>query len=204
MATSAVAVGSTAAGALLIWSGLRGASVLKTFQEVIQGKKPSGQNVYPVGTPKGGTAATAATGATGDASGMVALALSQVGVREGAGNAQKYTQELGRGHGEAWCADFIDWLGKKTGNSDVLPQTASAPGMAQAFGARFRMGTAGIEPGDIVFQHGAANGWNGIGHVGICVSSTQMVAGNYGDHVAQYAFNTSKTVGYAKPGYKGK
>lgn len=202
MGTSAVAVGSTAAGAILIWSGLRGASVLKTFQEVVQGTKPSGSNIYPIGTPVGSSSsASAGTGATGDASGMVALALAQVGVREGAGNSQRYSHELGR-PSEAWCADFICWLAKKTGNSGVIPQTASAPGMGQAFGSRFRMGTAGIEPGDIVFQHGASNGWNGIGHVGICVSSTQMVAGNYGDHVAQYAFKTAKTVGYAKPGYK--
>lgn len=201
MGTSAVAVGATAAGAILIWSGLRGASALKTVQELVQGAKPSGSKVYPIGTPVGSPSTAGGTGATGDASGMVALAMAQVGVREGAGNSQKYSRELGRPN-EAWCADFIDWLAKKTGNSGVIPQTASAPGMAQAFGSRFRMGRDGIEPGDIVFQHGASNGWNGIGHVGICVSSTKMVAGNYGNVVASYSWNTSKTVGYAKPGYK--
>jgi hypothetical protein len=202
MSTSAVAVGTTAAGALLIWSGVKGASVLTSVQELVQGTKPTGQQMYPIGTPVGSSSSSGAgTGVTGDASGMVGLAMAQVGVREGAGNSQKYSHEIGR-PSEAWCADFIVWLAKKTGNSSVIPHTASAPGMAQAFGSRYRNGRNGIEPGDIVFQHGASNGWNGIGHVGICVSSTKMVAGNYGDVVASYSWNTSKTVGYAKPGYK--
>lgn len=195
--TSAVAVGAVAVGGMLIWSGLKGASLLQTVQELILGKQPTGANKFPIPIPSGD-----GSGATGDASGMVAAALAEVGYREGAGNSNKYDEDLGWPNGP-WCASFLVDLAKKTGNSGVIPQTASAPGMGQAFGSRFRMGTSGIQPGDIVFQHGASNGWNGIGHVGICVSSTQMVAGNYGNKVAQYAFNTSKTVGYARPGYKG-
>lgn len=44
----AVGVGVLAAGGLLIWSGLRGSSVLTTVQEVVQGKRPSGRNVHPI------------------------------------------------------------------------------------------------------------------------------------------------------------
>lgn len=202
---SAVAVGATAAGAILVWSGLRGASVLRTVQEIIQGRKPTGTNVYPIGTPTGAASpGTAAATGTGDASGMVALARTQIGVRESGTNVQKYSRELGRPY-EAWCADFIDWLAAQTGNRDVIPQTASAPGMAQGFGSRFRRGAEGIEAGDIVFYTGASNGWGGIGHVGIAVTSNsggswQSVEGNYGDHVA---LNTRRACqGYAKPGYK--
>lgn len=204
--TSAVAVGATAAGAILVWSGLKGASVLKTVQQVVQGQKPTGENAYPIGTPVGSSSSgsSGGTGDTGDASGMVNLARTQIGVREGAGNSQKYSHDLGR-PSEAWCADFICWLAKETGNSSVIPQTASAPGMAQAFGGRFRTGSAGIQAGDIVFYSGASNGWGGIGHVGIAVTdntggSWQSVEGNYGDHVA---LNTRRACqGYAKPGYK--
>lgn len=207
MGTSAVAIGSTAAGAILIWSGLRGASVLKTVQEVVQGTKPTGGNIYPIGTPTGAPSSSGTptgTGGTGDASGMVALARTQIGIREGAGNSQKYSHDIGR-PSEPWCADFICWLAAKTGNKDVIPSTASAPGMAQGFGSRFRTDPAGIEPGDVVFYPGASNGWGGIGHVGIAVTanksgSWKSVEGNYGDHVA---LNTRRACqGYAKPGYK--
>ena len=47
------------------------------------------------------TFSSAFGGAGGKA--MADLALTQVGYHEGAGNANKYTQGLGRGHGEAWC-----------------------------------------------------------------------------------------------------
>lgn len=55
---SPIAVGTLATGVLLVWAGLKGASVLKTVQEVIQGKKPSGTQVYPIGQ----AAATSSTG----------------------------------------------------------------------------------------------------------------------------------------------
>lgn len=196
-----VAVGTVAAGGILIWSGVRGASVLKTLQALVQGQKPAGLNAYPIGTPKPPSSGDSPSdGSGGNSGGMVDLALSQVGVREGAGNSNKYDRELGWPMGP-WCASFICWLAKKTGNSSVIPQTASAPGMAQAFGSRYHTGTGGIQAGDIVFQHGASDGWGGIGHVGIAVGGGMMVAGNYGDKVAKYSYHSAKTVGYARPGY---
>lgn len=201
-----VAVGTVISGGVLIWSGLKGASLLTTIQEVIQGKKPAGQNAHSIGTPVGGSStgdSSGSVGATGGAGAMASTARSQIGTKEGSGNSQKYSHELGR-PSEAWCADFVDWCAKQTGNSGVIPQTGSAPGMAQSFGARFVSGSSGIKTGDIVFYSGASNGWHGIGHVGIAVSdntggSWQSVEGNYGDHVA---LNTRRSCqGYARPNY---
>lgn len=203
----AIAVGTVAAGGMLVWTGLKGASTLEVVQALIRGEQPTGDTAYPITTPigTGNNTATAGAGVTGDASGMVALARAQIGYREGGGNSNKYSHELGR-PSEAWCADFIDWLAYKTGNRGVIPWTASAPGMAQAFGSRFHSGSSGIQPGDIVFYTGASNGWHRIGHVGIAVTanasgSWQSVEGNYGDKVA---LNTRHSCqGYAKPGYTG-
>lgn len=64
---SAVAVGTAAAGAVLIWSGLRGASVLATLTDLIRGQHPTGANVHtidaqvtPVGADGGGMLPAAA------------------------------------------------------------------------------------------------------------------------------------------------
>jgi hypothetical protein len=93
---------------------------------------------------------------------------------------------------------------KHSGNAGAIPNTASAPGMAQAFGARYKRGVSGIRTGDIVFYSGASNGWDGIGHVGIAVSdgpSWRSVEGNYADHVA---LNTRISCrGHATPNYGG-
>lgn len=198
-----VAVGTVVAGGVLIWSGLRGASVLSAVQDVIQGKKPAGANAHPIAVPAGSSGSPAGgSGATGGAAAMVAAALKEVGTREGAGNSQKYSHELGR-PSEAWCADFVRWCAKQSGNSHLIPQTASAPGMAQAFGGKFVSGSAGIKAGDIVFYSGASNGWNGIGHVGIAVTDGALgwesVEGNYGDKVAHnHRFSCQ---GHARPNY---
>lgn len=153
------------------------------------------------GSGSGGTQPASYSG-TG-AGAAISLARSQVGTREGAGNSQKYSHDLGR-PSEAWCADFVCWVMKNSGNDGAVPSTASAPGMAQAFGSRFKSGSAGIRAGDVVFYSGASNGWHGIGHVGIAVSdgpSWQSVEGNYGDHVA---LNTRISCrGHATPNYGG-
>ncbi|MGH2866769.1 MAG: hypothetical protein ACRDNK_04255 [Solirubrobacteraceae bacterium] len=73
----AVAVGTVAAGSVLVWSGLKGASILATLQSVIQGKKPSGANVHSVATPAttatapGATTETPGPGGTATVDGVV-------------------------------------------------------------------------------------------------------------------------------------
>lgn len=54
MAVSAVAAGTLAVGGLLVWSGLKGSSVLGAVQDVINGHQPSGTNAHPIDVPAGG------------------------------------------------------------------------------------------------------------------------------------------------------
>lgn len=68
---SGVAVAAVGAGLVFLWSGLKGASILTTIQDMIQGKKPSGTPVNQIGVPTGsgasalGSAASAAAAAAG-------------------------------------------------------------------------------------------------------------------------------------------
>jgi phage-related protein len=101
------------------------------------------------------------------------------------------------------CADFVDWLAMKTGQSAAIPQTASAPGMASGFGSRFQSGSSGIQAGDIVFF---SEGQGSIVHTGIAVSpnvggSWTSVEGNYGDQVVKQT--RSSAAGFAHPAYTG-
>lgn len=70
---SAVAVGTAAAGAVLIWSGLRGASVLATLTDLIRGQHPTGANVHQVdaqASPVGGAGGGALPAAAGSVLGV--------------------------------------------------------------------------------------------------------------------------------------
>jgi hypothetical protein len=71
--TSALAVGTVAAGGLLVYSGLTGESILRTVQELIQGKKPSGAPDNPIDVPAGATDA-AGPGGTATVDGVTVAA----------------------------------------------------------------------------------------------------------------------------------
>jgi len=59
-----IAVASAGVGLLFIWSGIKGGSVLSSFQSVIQGKQPTGSQTNPISTPTGASAASASSGST--------------------------------------------------------------------------------------------------------------------------------------------
>lgn len=52
------------------------------------------------------------------------VALKEVGYTEGANNANKYSHDLGRA-AESWCADFVVWCAKQSGNATAILNTAS-------------------------------------------------------------------------------
>lgn len=62
---NAIAVGAVGIGLAFVWSGIKGASVLTSLQEIITGKKPTGQNVHGIASQAG--AAGTASGAVGPA-----------------------------------------------------------------------------------------------------------------------------------------
>jgi hypothetical protein len=136
----------------------------------------------------------------GGGSAMVELAKTQLGYHEGAGNSNKYSHALGR-PSEEWCADFIDWLAVQTKNKSAVPMTASAPGMARAFGSKYHSGTAGAVAGDILF-FGPSKA--GIYHVGLASGSGKggsvpTIAGNSSNQVR--AYSGTGIAGYAAPAY---
>lgn len=172
--------------------------------------KAGGDNFAKAGVAVGEKALSAMTDAVkkllglfdggGGGSSMVALAKTQIGYHEGAGNSNKYSHALGR-PSEEWCADFIDWLSVQTKNKSAVPQTASAPGMARAFGSRYHSGTSGAVPGDIVFFGGSKAG---IYHVGLASGnggsgSIPTIAGNSSNMVR--AYTGTGVAGYAHPNY---
>lgn len=55
---SATAVAATAAGGLLVWSGIRGANITTDLRDLISGQKPDPANTNPVGVPAGASSST--------------------------------------------------------------------------------------------------------------------------------------------------
>jgi hypothetical protein len=49
-------VAAVAGGAVLVWSGLRGAAISASLKSLISGSAPSGTNTSPIGTPAGAAA----------------------------------------------------------------------------------------------------------------------------------------------------
>jgi phage-related protein len=100
-----------------------------------------------------------------------------------------------------WCAMFVDYVANKAGVADLIPHTASAPGMARAFGSRYHSGGSGIQPGDVPFF---SNG-GGISHVGLVEkvngSSVGTIEGNHSSVVQRVGRTTGQVVGYGRPHY---
>ena len=69
---SGTAVAATAAGAVLLWSGIKGASVTSSLRSVLSGTKPTGTNVNQVGSPS----ATAGNGLVGTSGGSLITGVS--------------------------------------------------------------------------------------------------------------------------------
>lgn len=142
--------GLTAAtvGIIFMWSAVKGSSVTATIREIITGQQPSGQNVYPINAPSGGSVAPNAS-----AGNILKIAASKKG--------QCYS--FGAGHGNpcgSRCTDCSSYV------SCVL---------STALGKRIDMATAGLAklgtgvdysqrmPGDVIVWNGGTGG----GHTGI-------------------------------------
>lgn len=88
---------------------------------------------------------------------------SQIGYKEGKGNANKYSTMMGRPP-ESWCADFIDAGFKSCGALDLITNSASCTAMYRGMKS-LEVSKNNLKPGDIVFFD-----WDRSGdcdHVGI-------------------------------------
>lgn len=146
----------------------------------------------------GGTGVTVGGSAvSGGAAAFVAVARSQVGYREGAGNANKYGEWFGMNY-VAWCVIFVCWCAAQSGAP--IPTKLSYVGdMTSYFSARGQYHTvaSGYRPkaGDLMIQTDR--------HIGIVTGSTASVVytveGNYSDSVASVTRYYSEISGFCTP-----
>jgi cell wall-associated NlpC family hydrolase len=158
---SGIAVGAIGAGLLLMWSGLKGASVAATVQDLIKGKKPAGTNIKPIesaAVPVG-----ADTSVEGHVGGLAPGGMSSSRILQLAAAKKGQCYVFGAGHGNpcgSKCTDCSAYV------SCVL---------SQATGKKIDMTTVGLagigagvpyaqrQPGDIIVWNGGVGG----GHTGI-------------------------------------
>lgn len=157
---SGTAVAATAAGGILLWSGIKGASVTGSLRSLVSGKAPSGTETTPL------TAVTAAS--TGlNSPGAAAVGTSYAGGAS-ATAYKAYAATLLALHG--WPGQWNSFSNLVMAESGWNPQAlnpSGAWGIAQALGH----GTAATDAGNGHNQYGnfgtsdavcrAANGGNG-------------------------------------------
>lgn len=106
----------------------------------------------------------------GSNGGTVAQALSQVGVKEGAGNSNPYSQRTAGVRGQAWCQDFVNDTLASQGKK--FPPGAKVSGTRASLKAWQKAGRSvpmnQLQPGDVVYKSRGND--NTKGHVGIVVS----------------------------------
>lgn len=136
---NAVAAAATATGLVFIWTGLKGGSVLRTFQSLIQGQRPTaGTPTYPVGTPTGGGSASADSSTpSSDAPGGTVAQNKAIG--------KQLAAAYGWSTGAEWDALEKLWTRESGWNSKARNPSSGAYGIPQALPAS-KMGTAANPP----------------------------------------------------------
>lgn len=153
-----IAVGAVGAGILIVWSGLRGASVAATIQELIKGQKPAGANIAPIESAAANAAATAPFGGlvpgSASASKLLGIAASKKGqgYRFGAGHsgnpcASTYTD----------CSSYVSCVISQATGKTINMATGGLAGIGKAVPYAQR------QPGDIIVWNGGTGG----GHTGV-------------------------------------
>jgi cell wall-associated NlpC family hydrolase len=173
---SGPALGAVSVGIILVWSGIRGWSVLGTMQDIISGKQPKGTTgqQHPITAAAGPAVLSGSNvnGATGNAIADDALHYS--------GHAYVYGGSPGKDGSAPWdCSSFCNWVLSHDLNlpwpgAGQYTGTSHGPTTIQ-WGAWFRAHSAGsttvqrgqVQPGDVIV-------WSG--HMGIAVSNTQMIS----------------------------
>lgn len=163
---SAIALGAAGAGALLVWSGLRGASVLESAQAVLQGKQPSGEAVHGVETPQERPPAGVAD--IGEAAGFAPSSFNQIVQIAASMKGQCYG--FGAGHGNVCnskcsdCSSYASCVASKATGRHIDLTTGGW--------ARYGKGVpyAQRQAGDFIVWNGGTGG----GHMGIIIDAAHM------------------------------
>lgn len=122
-----VAVGAVGVGLIFIWVGVKGGSVLKTAQSLIQGHQPTADMAYPVVTPMGGGSADSTTPSStpsSDAQGGTAAQNQAI--------AKQLAASYGWDTGTQWD-DLVKLWDRESGwNNRAVNRSSGATGIPQA------------------------------------------------------------------------
>jgi hypothetical protein len=111
------------------------------------------------------------------------IALKEVGYKEGANNANKYSAALKK-PAESWCADFVVWCAEQAGQSDVILHSSYCPDF-ENWAVKNHLIVTTPQKDDLVLFN-----WDGgkvAEHIGIVISydpktkTINTVEGNTGD-----------------------
>lgn len=168
MPINGVALTSVCAGSLLVWSGIKGWSILQTAGEIITGKVPTGTEVNTL------TAANTGSTAGGSITTSSGLANDALGYQ---GHKYVYGGAPGKNGQNGWdCSSFMNWvIGHDAGRA--IPGYGAGKYDGSSHGPP--TGSWGIWPG---LQHISASDvqagdlivWTG--HMGMAISNGMMIS----------------------------
>lgn len=124
-----VAVGAVGVGLIFIWSGVKGSSVTKVFQSLIQGQRPDAGNDHPVGTPMGSGSSGGSSPSPGgtDAAGGTVAQNKAIG--------KQLAASYGWDSGAQWDALVWVWDHESGWNNKAKNPSSGAYGIPQALPA---------------------------------------------------------------------
>jgi cell wall-associated NlpC family hydrolase len=106
------AVAAAGAGALLVWSGIRGTRVTAALKELISGQQPSGAEAYPLSAPGGTGGATNILGmGAGSPAGSTTGQAIAADALQYVGHPYLFGGAPGTSGQQPWdCSSFVNWV----------------------------------------------------------------------------------------------
>ncbi|MFE3579060.1 peptidoglycan DD-metalloendopeptidase family protein [Streptomyces vinaceus] len=147
---------------------------------------------------------------------MIDKGRTQLGYREGKDNYTKYPPQvpgLAWAQNQPWCQTWISWLAVQTGNTDVIPLTASCLTCTDYYKQRGRFHRSNPKPGDLV-MYGASGGTHVDMVTEVSGNRIRVIGGNTGGSYNGQYFNgdgvyekwtelsNPRIHGFARPAYK--
>ncbi len=125
MTVNGAGVAATAAGAVLLWSGIKGASVTSSLRSLLSGTKPAGTETAVL------TAATTGPGSTGGSAPAGDTGAHNAGAAANQAIARLLAAPYGWSSGQQW-ADLVSLWNRESGWSNTAQNpTSTAYGIAQ-------------------------------------------------------------------------